>query len=388
MSALSPSHTAVPDLAMAPIAPAPARRRIGQTVREFLLVGGITPFLYPISYLLRRVFGLDASELWVSFAFFYAAHLINDPHFGVTYVLFYRDWKRRAFGDAFTPLQRGRYLLAGFVVPVVLAAWSLAAIAMKSATVMGHLFNLMYLLVGWHYVKQGFGVMAVLSARRGVSFLPRERWALLAHCFTGWAYAWASPFDPGREMEEKGVVYMSISQPPWLERITFVLFLVSVIPVIVVLVQKRLREKKLPIFTPLLALFCSVWPWTIYSSVDPLVRYAIPALHSIQYLYFVYLLGYGEAKEREGPPWFETSLRSRLGLLAASALALGFLFFHGAPEVLDSALVAKKDRFSSLGPTPYFAALYAFVNIHHYFMDHVIWRRENPLTRYLRHTPS
>jgi hypothetical protein len=24
------------------------------------------------------------------------------------------------------------------------------------------------------------------------------------------------------------------------------------------------------------------------------------------------------------------------------------------------------------------------VNIHHYFMDTVLWRRENPLTRYLR----
>ena len=36
-----------------------------------------------------------------------------------------------------------------------------------------------------------------------------------------------------------------------------------------------------------------------------------------------------------------------------------------------------------MGPTPYFAALYAVVNIHHFFMDTVIWRRENPRTRYL-----
>jgi hypothetical protein len=38
----------------------------------------------------------------------------------------------------------------------------------------------------------------------------------------------------------------------------------------------------------------------------------------------------------------------------------------------------------SLGATPYFAALYAFVNLHHYFMDFVIWRRDNPETQYLR----
>ena len=37
-----------------------------------------------------------------------------------------------------------------------------------------------------------------------------------------------------------------------------------------------------------------------------------------------------------------------------------------------------------LGETPYVAAFYVFVNVHHYFMDHVVWRRENPDTRWLR----
>ena len=41
------------------------------------------------------------------------------------------------------------------------------------------------------------------------------------------------------------------------------------------------------------------------------------------------------------------------------------------------------DRTLGLGETPYFAAIFVFVNIHHYFMDFVIWRRENPRTRHL-----
>ncbi len=90
------------------------------------------------------------------------------------------------------------------------------------------------------------------------------------------------------------------------------------------------------------------------------------------------------ARDRDGPTRFGTPVKARLGLLAASALGLGWILFHGAPSVLDDALVPRRERWSSLGPTPYFAALYAFVNIHHYFMDTVIWRRENPLTRYLR----
>jgi hypothetical protein len=38
----------------------------------------------------------------------------------------------------------------------------------------------------------------------------------------------------------------------------------------------------------------------------------------------------------------------------------------------------------ALGTTPFFAAFFVAVNLHHYFMDHVIWRRENPDTRFLR----
>lgn len=350
---------------------------------EFLLVGGLTPLLFPLSWLLRKKLGLDASEYAVGFTMFYAAFLINDPHFAVTYFLFYKDGRARAFGNVFDRAQRARYLVAGLLVPLLMLAWGVTALATRSATALGYLIQSMFFLVGWHYVKQGFGVLTVLAARRGVRFTPRERLAILAHCFSGWAYAWASPADPGIEVEEKGVVYTTLAHSHGLELVTHVVFLATIVPLVLVLVQKWRREGRLPILTPLVALLCSVWAWTIYSSIDPLVRYAIPALHSVQYLYFVRLLRGNEAREREGPPWFERSATVRLGTLAVSALGLGWLLFHLVPAALDGALVSRRDAGTALGPTPYFAALYAFVNIHHYFMDHVIWRRDNPDTRYL-----
>jgi hypothetical protein len=41
------------------------------------------------------------------------------------------------------------------------------------------------------------------------------------------------------------------------------------------------------------------------------------------------------------------------------------------------------DPIDPLGTTPYLAAIGTFVNLHHYFMDWVIWRRENPEIRHL-----
>ncbi|HET7545510.1 MAG TPA: hypothetical protein VFK05_36835 [Polyangiaceae bacterium] len=355
---------------------------------EFLLVGGGTLFLYPLLWLARAAVGLDSAELAVGFLMFHGAHLINDPHFSVTYLLFYRDARRRAFSSAFGSQQRVRYLIAGAVVPCALGAWLTWALATNSAHHLGLSIQLMFLLVGWHYVKQGFGVLSVLSARRGVTYTRAERHAFLAHCFAGWAYAWANPASPGVEAEEKGVVYFSLAHPLWLERVCAVAFGASAIVLVVMLLQKWRRERRVPPLAPLTGLLISVWAWSVYSSADPLMVYAIPALHSVQYLYFVWLLSRNKARAAERASAFGPPAYQRVLLLAASALALGWLLFHGLPDLLDGARLLSHRRtheaLGDLGATPYFAALFVFVNIHHYFMDNVIWRRENPEMRHLR----
>jgi hypothetical protein len=153
-------------------------------------------------------------------------------------------------------------------------------------------------------------------------------------------------------------------------------------------VLKWRREGRVPPLAALTGYLFSIWSWSIYSGADPLLRYAIPALHSIQYLYFVGLWQRNQALEEEGPPCFGRPLAARLGLLAASALGLGWLLFHAAPSLLDEALVpgGRGQEPGPLGATPFFAACFVIVNLHHYFMDHVLWRRENPDTRFLRAT--
>jgi hypothetical protein len=366
-------------LSASPLALSPPSRR-----SEFLLTGGATLLLLPLCFVLERALGLDRAELGVGFVMFYAAHVINDPHFSVTYWLFYRDAERRLFDVQLPRAQRLRYLFAGFVAPLGLLLWSGVALVTHSARSLGVMTQLMFLLVGWHYVKQGFGVVSVLSARRGTSYAVAERRILLAHCFAGWAYGWASPFDPGRSVAEKGVIYSTFAQPPWLEATTRAAFFVSAIALLAMLARKWRREGALPL-SPLVGLLCSVWLWTVYSGIDPLFMYMIPALHSLQYLYFVWLLKRSQAHAHEGPPNFGRPVSVVLGTLSVGALVLGLVLFHLLPSALDAALVdAHEARFSDLGATPYFAALFTLVNLHHYFMDFVIWRRENPETKYLR----
>ncbi|HTQ03461.1 MAG TPA: hypothetical protein VMI54_06375 [Polyangiaceae bacterium] len=365
-----------------PLAPSRTRPLV-----EFLLVGGLTLVLFPLAWLAERSLGVDAAELAVGFTAFHAAFVINDPHFSVTYLLFYRNARERAFGRAFAPLQRARYVFAGVVAPLALVAWTVLAIADGSARSLGSLMELMFALVGWHYVKQGFGVLLVLAGRRGVRYGAAERRVLLFHAFAGWAFAWANPSGPSREVEEKGVVYTALAHPRWLELVTGGAFAVSTLLLAAMLVVKARREGRAPPLAPLVGFLASIWLWSIFSSVDPLMLYVVPALHSLQYLYFVWLLRRNEAREAEAPPRFGRPTRERLITLAAAAVALGAVQFHLAPALFDGARLLVPHRLplvlADLGPTPWFAGIYAVINIHHYLMDTVIWRRENPDTRYL-----
>jgi hypothetical protein len=361
-------------------------RYVGPTL-EFVVVGGGTLLLVPLCYWYRHTFGLDRGELLMGMLAFHAASLINDPHFAVTYLLFYRDVQARALGREQGPGQRVRYWLAAVVVPLALVSWSLGAILARSALALGLLIQLGFLLVGWHYVKQGFGVLSVLSARRGARWSRGERRVILAHCFAGWAYAWASPFDPGTRSVVNGVFYTTLPHPPGLELASFAAFVASAVAVLGLVARKWQRERRPPPLAPLAGLLITVWLWTVYTRLDPLFMYWIPALHSLQYLYFVTLLRRNAALEAAGPPSFKGSVGRELGVLALSSLALGWLLLRGAPAWLDAAWVLPASpgsgKIPAIGPTPYLAAFTAAVNIHHYFMDSVIWRREHAETRHL-----
>lgn len=351
---------------------------------EFLLTGGATPLVLGALLLLRSALGIDDATFAVGFGTFYLAYLVNDPHFAVTYVLFYRRAKERALSPSYSIAQRLRYWFAGLVVPLALAGFSLAALAGRSAEALGGLFQLMFFLVSWHYVKQGLGVLVMLSARAGLRFSGKERAAILAHAILAWLYARATPFDPGSPFLEQGVFYHSLRHPGWFEPVTRVLLLASLLGLFWALASFARREGRLPPAAALTGFAFTVLTWVVFPNLDPLFVYVVPLLHSLQYLYFVVLREHNEGRHFEGEPHFGRPALTRVGLLSAAALGLGWVLFHGLPGALDDIFsLAAKDPLDPLGPTPWHAACFAFVNLHHYFMDAVIWRREVPEARYL-----
>jgi hypothetical protein len=67
-----------------------------------------------------------------------------------------------------------------------------------------------------------------------------------------------------------------------------------------------------------------------------------------------------------------------LVLFLVLGILLGWLGFWGLPAWLNGAVAYDRGIF---GATASFFVFWIFINIHHYFLDNVMWRRENPETR-------
>src|SRR5262249_20130175 len=94
--------------------------------------------------------------------------LINQPHFAHSYQIFYRNFRDKAFGTMFPPKLRARYVFAGVVVPLALVVFFAVAVMTDNPRLLGFGANIMFFTVGWHYVKQGYGILIVDSAQKRI----------------------------------------------------------------------------------------------------------------------------------------------------------------------------------------------------------------------------
>ena len=314
----------------------------------------------------------------------FLAHFVNHPHFAHSYQLFYRGFAEKAFSPD-SPLA-ARYRFAGIMVPAVLAAFLLSALALGSAPLLGLAANLMFFTVGWHYAKQGYGILMLDAARKGIRFDAGERRRLLWNTHLIWVTNWLFANDVLSEKEFWGINYYLLDLPDPILFTVAALATVSTLAVGRDFFVKWQSQRKLP-FNGLLAYVAAGYVWLMFVRFDPLLLLVVPMFHSLQYMAVVWryqlnvegerVRAGGSAPERKWWAWLHT-MPAGLIRFALVAGILGYLGFWLAPFVFDT--VVAYDR-TVLGTTVFLFIGWTFINIHHYFIDNVIWRRDNPGTR-------
>jgi hypothetical protein len=452
---------------------------------DILMAGGIS-----LVVLLALRIGLPhasptQTNSW-AWAVYYVSFFVNYPHFAASYQLIYSDARpgfRDVRGTGGTGGNRKFALKlwwAGVVVPLLLIAFFMVSLAVGSATAMGWLVNVMFLTVGWHYVKQIFGCFVVLSSVRRVYYSALERRSVLAALYALWFASWVAANQSSGRQDYYGIGYTTAALPHWTVLVTRTLLVGTAVVAVAVISLKALRQGKRPPASALVAVV-SVYAWLMPGTTTPMYVLIVPAFHSLQYLLFVLaykrnhvvatngldvedlhpvdqppsvdrarsrrstltviayaaflvlpaaVLVYTYAKgvvgaldvtlrstfvpfsAVSGTTWVATGVavvlllaflvganafvaRSAYASFAAffvGAVVLGAVMFGLAPTALDvlnanHALPAGLSYDSAVfGTTLYLFFFTVFVNIHHYFIDNVIWKRDNPFVR--RHLVS
>ena len=358
---------------------------MGRTLRDLhgpwldmLLLGGASVIAYVLIVLLDPT---TTQTVVLGGVMMVLANFVNHPHFAHSYQIFYGSWRDVRSCEMPSSL-RARWYLAGVVLPATLAVW--LAVAgwrwMEGDTwLMGVSLNLMGALVGWHYVKQGFGMAMMDAALKKKFWTPAARQALLWNAYACWLAAWVLINSSRGGQAYWGIFGIGLTVPPVIVIAACLVVVLTTLWAALAALRslgrwplRQHRWHELPI-SGLAAYFVTLYLWTVFSWVNPAYMLVIPFFHSVQYLAVVWRYKQNEILAHNNLAGKSMARFWAIGFL------LGALGFWLVPVAIDFAHSGYLPNVSNPGqPALAIGAFWIFINVHHYLIDNVLWRQGNP----------
>ena len=365
---------------------APARALVSPAA-DFWLVGGAGIIMFLIFVAIWHQWP-DQGENFkykASVLATYTAFFVNFPHFAYSYLLFYPGYADRLTGTETTLVSKIRLFIAGILVPFAMLVFFVHAFHAEGTKLLGWGVIAMVFTVGWHYVKQGYGVLITLSVYKSVFYTEWEKRALYVNGYMVWIYTWCRTNSNTGVQPYYDITYDVTAYPEWLVTGTLVLSLVSTAIAGGVLLKHWLYDKKGISANGVLGYFASIYLWVMLPYMNDGFYVFIPLFHSLQYLPFVYKYKKSEfTRQLHAPEGDPKKTRRRaftwITVFTAAGVALGALFFKFIPEYIDAhpwAVSSNTIQLLNLDPQFFIIAFIVFINVHHFFIDSAFWRRDN-----------
>lgn len=319
------------------------------------------------------------------FAMFSVA--VNAPHFMASYHLAYTRGLPFMLDNWFqliaVPLLLGLALILGdLMFGVSIEAWSafgqwlnglleplgiflvIGVFQNLGEEVVHQLITIMYLTVGWHYVKQVFGCFMVYSRYDGYALSSEERNLVKASLLSLWGFNFFSDNISLNSVDffsAKAITNVfPVTVYQFFEVFTVFLFLLVGYRIF----YRRYRDHgEMPPAAAVVAWVAIFIWWMPFARSLTFFIFAVPFFHGLQYLPFYKKL----IDERHKDP--SVSSRS-FSVYFAFLVAFGFVAFYIGPETVDML----RDSESRLQMTYWMAGIALFINIHHFFIDNTLWR--------------
>ncbi len=326
---------------------------VGPTV-DALVMGAASIALYAFCLAFEgRAGGAMMSSAWEATAVLVAA--FNGSHFAATSYRLYRS-----------PQAMRQFPLTAALVPVVVLAGVAASFRWPLA-VAPYFIKLFLLWSPYHYSGQTIGLSALYARRAGITLEPVERKALDVFVFGTFLASAARAEAQINRFDYLGIAYPSFGLPSWVAWACATVMAAGAVAFLFLAARRRSRGQGLPwiVFVAPAAQFT----WFILGPRSALYYPLVPMFHGAQYLFVSWFLHLQE-RRLEGAP------RSLMGAATETArwggwsLAGYFVLFLGVPLLL-----ARTTGYSFFFTTAVFTG---GVQLHHFFVDGVIWRLRTP----------
>jgi hypothetical protein len=314
---------------------------------DVLLLGGASL----ICSILFYVSGLQNETLGPYFI--YALLLFSYPHFMASMKVFY-----------FQPGVLRQHPFIGIWIPLAMILFFFGIAYTGSSRALMASAQVAVLLLYWHFLKQSYGVSLWLSANSPKKMLETKKKLLLIGCLFFGAYGYLGSQQQGGNSRVFRTDVPSFHLQHWAITLFGVLSYVVMGAFVIWSIRDLLKDREnadfqWPGFIPLAAMITWFEP---HFNQSP-VTYLLPIFHAMQYMPFPVR---GTLNENPGP---KSTLRFALYLVGL--VLVGGLLFEALPY-------AGAHLFTSTDPKFIFGGISLFINLHHYFIDSVIWRFRNP----------
>ena len=285
--------------------------------------------------------------------------LINGPHFMASYRLLYsrpENFRRHPLVSVLFPALAIVFL--GYIL-----YWSFTGLSFDPLGVMGILTVLAPIFLGWHYTGQSWGTTACFAYLSGLRMSNAQRRLIRSGFLALFVYhvAWAYDsigFVQSVLAENEAGAYLMSSVMRVCRLLVAIGFLLGLWGF-----RQLARDsgKAIPmrVWLPWVATFS----WYVMVDFHPASFFLLQAFHAFQYLMFPARV---ELNDYTGPEhrWRHLMIYYVL-LVVVGYVAFDWSGFHGVSE-----------KFVPAG-----AATMMVINLHHYFIDAVIWKIREPEVR-------
>jgi hypothetical protein len=301
----------------------------------------------------------QSAARWAVLAFW----VLNWPHFAATSYRLYRSKETVS-----------QYPVTAFGVPIIVGIGAVLAL-MNPATVAPWFVKLFFIWSPYHFSGQTIGLTVLYARRAGFTVTPLLRWSLTWFVFATCADVQARAELPGTTITFGDVVIPSIGIPTWVSDFTnWAVIALGMVLILAVVDATQRSAGRFPVILVIPALAQLTWfklavgTWETRSYIE-----FVNLFHSIQYLFIAWFMQMKERQVVTGEEGSRSRLVKETAVWGLLIFLIGAFMFRGSARLV-----------SSISPVAFgvsLAVMTAAFQLHHFFVDGVIWKLRNPRIR-------